>query len=379
MKIITDVVIVGAGAIGCSAAFHLAQLGTRVVVVEKGSIAYGMTKRSGGMVVTLYSRGAEARLALASLRVFQDWTNIVGGSCGFTKTGFVRVVAGDEQARELEQHVARVRAIGANVQTLSCDELKELERDCITDDVSLAVYEPEDGFADSMAATQALASRAKALGCKFQTGTFVKSIRVENNRVYGVETNSGPIEALTVVVAAGPWSDRLLQPLGVGIGLVSQRAQVAFFDRPAESKAGHAAFSDGITGASFRPHSFGLTLGTLDAGREAVNPDNNADSVDPAFVSDVQSRIAKRLPEMAKARFVRGHAGVYDMTPDGSAVIDRAPGIHGLIVAAGFSGTGFALAPAVGECLAELVTDGEARTIDLTELSFARLRSTARE
>ncbi len=377
MKIITDVVIVGAGVIGCSTAFHLARLGTRVVVVEKGSIAYGMTKRSGGTVVTHYPLEAEARLALASLRVFQDWTTIVGGSCGFNKTGLVRVVAGEQQAKELEEHVARLQAIGVPVQTMSPDDLKALEKGCCADDLSLVAYAPEDGFADSMAATQAFASRAKALGCKFLTGTFARSIRVENGRVYGVDTNAGSIEALTVVVTAGAWSDRLLKPLGVEIGLVSQRAQVAFFDRSNELKLGHIAFSDGVTGASFRPHTYGLTLGTLNPSREPVNPDTNDDSVDPAFVSDVQSRIAKRLPAMAKARFVRGHAGVYDMTPDGHAVIDRAPGIHGLIIAAGFCGTGFALAPAVGACIAELVTDGEVRTIDLTGLSLSRFRRSA--
>jgi sarcosine oxidase subunit beta len=374
LKTITDIVIVGAGVMGCSTAFHLARLGTRVIVVEKGSIASGMTKRSGGLVVAHYPLQVEARLALASLRYFQDWSNIVGGSCEFTQTGFVRVVGGETQARELNEHVARLRSIGVNTQTLTRAELKELQTSSYTDDITLAAYEPEAGFVDSMAATQSLAARAKALGCKFQTGTLVKSIRVENGRVFGVETNAGPIQALTVVVMAGPWSDRLLKPLGAGIGLVSLRAQVAFFDRPAEFKSGHVAFSDGVTGAYFRPHSYGLTLGGLNAphSTDPVNPDHIDETVDPGFVADVQNRIAGRLPGMARARYVRGHAGVYDVTPDGHAVLDRVPGIHGLVVAAGFNGTGFGLAPAVGASIAELVTDGEVRSVDLTDLNLAR-------
>ncbi len=374
MKTITDVVIIGAGVMGCSTAFHLARLNTRVIVVEKGSIAYGMTKRSGGLVVTHYPLLAEARLALASLRYFQDWGNIVGGNCGYTQTGFVRVVSGDKQAADLSEHVSRLRSLGVNTQTLSPSELKELQPDTVADDITLAAYEPEGGFVDSMAATQALAARAKALGGKFQTGTLVKSIRVQQGRVFGVETNAGPIDALTVVVMAGPWSDRLLKPLGIEIGLISERAEVAFFDRPSALQAGHPAFSDGITGAYFRPHSFGLLLGGLNSPRTTTpaNPDYVDETIDPKFVSDVQARIAARLPGMANARYVRGHAGVFDVTPDRHAVLDRAPGIHGLIIATGFSGTGFALAPAVGACIAELVTDGEVRTMDLRDFRLTR-------
>ncbi len=374
MKTITDVVIIGAGVMGCSTAFHLARLGTRVIVVEKGSIAYGMTKRSGGLVVTHYPLAAEARLALASLRYFQDWANIVGGNCGYTQTGFVRVVSGEKQAAQLSEHVSQLRSFGVNTHTLSPDELKELQPNTVTDDILLAAYEPEDGFVDSMAATQALAARAKALGVKFQTGTLAKSIRVQFGRVFGVETNAGPIEALTVVVMAGPWSDRLLKPLGVEIGLVAERAQVAFFDRPPVFKAGHLAFSDAVTGAFFRPHSYGLSLGGLNSPRitTPTNPDYIDETIDPRFVADVQARIAARLPGMAQARYIRGHAGVYDVTPDGHAVLDRAPGIRGLIIAAGFNGTGFALAPAVGACIAELVTDGEVRSMDLFPFRFAR-------
>jgi sarcosine oxidase subunit beta len=77
---------------------------------------------------------------------------------------------------------------------------------------------------------------------------------------------------------------------------------------------------------------------------------------------------------MAHARYVRGHAGVYDPSPDGHPVLGRVPGIAGLFVAAGFSGIGFALAPAVGECVSELVADGEARTVDVRALGIARFK-----
>ena len=182
-------------------------------------------------------------------------------------------------------------------------------------------------------------------------------------------------DALTVVVTAGAWTDRLLKPLGVQIGVQSMRAQVAFFDRPPELKAGHTAFIDYITGAHFRPHTFGMTMVGLNApASEEKNPDSFDENVPSDFIDDARQRLAARLPAMAQARYVRGHAGIYDVTPDKRPVISRVPGIAGLIVAAGFGGAGFALAPAASACVAEMITDGEARTVDVKKLEVGSWR-----
>jgi sarcosine oxidase subunit beta len=368
-----DVVIVGAGIMGCSTAFHLAQRkGTRVVVIEKGSIAYGMTKRSGALIRTPFDDEPTARLALASLHTFQNWKDVVGGTCGFTQTGLVATAGNDASAARLREQVEMLRGIGVNPQVVTPEGLRELQPAARVDDVTLAAYESQAGYADPVEATQALAERAKDLGVTFKTGTYVKAILVERGRVYAVDTTIGLIETLTVAVTAGPWTDHLLEPLGVQIGIQSHRAEIAFFDRPPELKAGHAAFVDSITGAHFRPHTFGLTMAGLTAPQTEPlkTPDQFDETVPREHVADVQQRMAARLPVMAKARFVRGHAGVYDMTPDGRPVLGNAPGIHGLILAAGFSGNGFTLAPAVGACISELITDGEARTADLGTFGF---------
>ena len=376
-RMISDVIVVGAGIVGCSTAFQLARRkGLRVLVVEKGPLASGMTKRSGALIRAQFAHPAEARLAVASTQFFQNWIEIVGGNCGFTKTGLVVVAQGEEPATQLREQVARLQALGANTQIISRGELRDLQPATRVDDVTLAAYEPDAGFADPVLATQSLAARAKELGVMFKTGTMVKNFRVDYGRVIGIDTNIGLIEALNVVVSAGPWTDRLLKPLKAAIGIRAQRAEVAFFDRPADLKAGHAAFEDWTTGAHFRPHTFGLTMGGLNAppSNGETNPDSFDESVSPTFVADLQQRLAARLPAMAHARYVRGHAGVYDMSPDGHAVLGRVPGIAGLFVAAGFSGIGFAIAPAVGACVSELVADGEARTVDVQSLGIGRFQ-----
>ncbi len=370
-RLVCDVLILGAGILGCSVAFQLAQQrGTRVIVVEKGSLASGATKRSGALIHAHHADETTARLAHASWNYFQNWQTIVGTSCGFTQTGLI-ITAGQSAETKLRGEIERQTQMGITSKRIAPAELKELQPHAHIDDVAIAAYEPDAGFVDPLAATTTLATRAKELGVNFKTGTLVKNIRVQMNRVCGVDTTVGEIDALTIVVAAGAWTDRLLKPLGVQVGIQSIRAQVAFFDRPPELKAGHAAFIDYITGAHFRPHTYGLTMVGLNTPANAeTNPDAFDENVPNDFVNEVRQRLAARLPAMTNARFIRGHAGIYDVAPDNRPIISRVPGIAGLMVAAGFGGAGFAVAPAVGACVAEIITQGEARMVDVKRLEI---------
>lgn len=376
MTVVTDVVIIGAGIVGSSAAFQLAKLGKRVIVVEKSSIASGMTKRSGALVRTFFPNESLARLAQHSLGVYQNWKTAIGGECGYKQSGLVII---QPDVERLKQNVAMLGSIGIDARLVSLADLRDLEPNSRVDDVTTAGYDLNAGFIDPVVATQALVTRAKELGAKFQTGTLVRKIRVERNRVMAVETNAGEIQTTEVVVAAGAWSDKLLKPLGIEIGIQNVRGRVAFFDRPQELRSGHAAFWDAASGAYFRPHSYGLTMGglieTVSAHTDAaVNVDSIDESVSEDFVAVVREKITARLPAMANAKFLRGHAGYYDTMPDGLPVLGRVAGYYGLILAAGFGDAGLCVAPAVGACIAELIYDGEARTEDLAPFRLARFK-----
>ncbi len=376
MNPVTDVVIIGAGIAGCSAAFHLARMGKRVTVFEKGSIASGMTKRSGALVRASFTDEPTARLAMQSLQTYQNWKNIIGGECGYKQCGLVVTALMDAEALQLKRNAAMLAKIGVNANILEPDGIRDIEPGAQVIDVACAVHEPNAGFVDPVVATQSLATRAKQLGAQFQTGTFARTIRVERNRVVAVETNAGVIRTTDVAVMAGPWSDRLLKPLAVEIGINLERRQVAFFNRPEELKSGHAAFLDLATGAYFRPHTFGLTVGGLISEKTegATNPDQLDESVSQEFVIQVKEKMSARLPALANAKFLRGHAGYYDTTADAHPVLGRAPGYAGLTIAAGFSGIGLSIAPAVGVCMAELIADGESRTADLNPFRLSRFK-----
>ncbi len=136
----------------------------------------------------------------------------------------------------------------------------------------------------------------------------------------------------------------------------------------------HCVFIDTIAGSYFRPHGGDLTLAGLGAWKPEAeaDPDRFRETNDPEFIASVRKRLAQRLPRMAAAVYERGHAGIYDLSPDGRAVLGAVPGVSGLFVAAGFSGTGFKTLPAVGAAMAELILTGRSTIVDLSPFAFER-------
>jgi sarcosine oxidase subunit beta len=375
-----EVIVIGAGVVGCSLAFHLAHSRARVTVFDKErEVCAGMSARSGALLRMHYTFAPEAELAWKSLRYFAHWDEIVGRDaerrgCGFVRTGFT-IVVGPPNAEKLRANVAMLREVGVDTSVIEPAELRSLEPAINVDDVALAAYEPQSGYADPVAATRSIAEAAARHGAGFQLGVSIASIDAAGGRVRGVIDAAGKQHAADAVcVVAGPWTDRLLKPLGASIGIRAERAQIAFFKRPATLK--HCGCIDTISGSYFRPQGAEETLiglGDVKAEYEP-DPDSFREDNDADFVTEVAERLAHRVPAMAGAGYSRGHAGIYDVSPDSRAVMGPVPEIGGLYVAAGFSGTGFKTAPAVGAAMAELILTGRAATVDLRPFGFARLR-----
>ena len=369
-----DVLIIGAGVVGSSIAFHLARAGAGwVAVVERRSVCSGNTAKSGALVRMHYTNDPEVRLALASLPYFHHWSELVGGECGFRKTGFAMLV-GPENATRLHAHVDRLRGLGVNTRALSPEELSELQPTLDVSGLGAAAYEPDSGYADPVATTRALMRRAGELGAALFEDTAVSAIRAASGRVVGLETSQGRFDAPVVVCAANTWSPPLLQSAGVQLELWSRRGQVAFYRRPPRLVGEQLVLIDTALGVYTRPDGPDGVAGGMSAegGNDPDDPDDFDGQVDPAYPPAVRERLARRLPALGEAAYTRGQAGLYDMSPDTRAVLDRAPGVDGLYIAAGFSGTGFKKAPAVGACMAELIMTGRARTADLTPFRFTR-------
>jgi sarcosine oxidase, subunit beta len=371
-----EAIVIGAGVMGASLAFHLTGTGLKAVtVLDKKGLCAGMTAKSGALVRMHYTNEPEARMAFAALRYFQYWKDIVGGECGFRRTGFIMTVTPDNAAR-LRKNVEMLRRVGVNTSVITPQELRELQPFTQVDDLAVAAYEPESGYADPQATATAFMQQAQRQGATLREGVAVTAIRTSGGRVIGVDTSAGPFDAPIVVVMAGPWSDRLLRTVGIDFPLTSQRAQIAFYHRPPPLARGHMVFIDGALGTYFRPHGEGSTL--IGVGRwqpePPPDPDHYNEANDPDFIPAAKAKAARRLPGLQEAEYERGHAGIYDVSPDSRAILDRAPGIDGLYMAAGFSGTGFKISPAVGACMAELITQGRASYVDIAPFRFSRFQ-----
>ncbi|HLX05803.1 MAG TPA: FAD-dependent oxidoreductase, partial [Candidatus Binatus sp.] len=155
-----NIIVIGAGVVGCSIAFHLARAGARVRVFDKGGICAGMSARSGALVRMHYTFAPEAELAWKSHRYFQHWSEIIGGRCGFVETGFA-VVVDERNAARLRANVAMLPGVGVNTEVVTAAELRRIEPHAFVDDVALAAYEPHSGYADPVATTESLAAAAK--------------------------------------------------------------------------------------------------------------------------------------------------------------------------------------------------------------------------
>jgi sarcosine oxidase, subunit beta len=370
-----DVIVVGAGVVGCSLAFHLARANARVIVFDQGDICAGMSARSGALIRMHYTFAPEVELAWKSLSYFSNWREIVGGDCGFVRTGFALIV-GDDNAARLRRNVAMMKSLGVEVEPCDRAELQKIDPSVNIDDVALAAYEPQSGYADPAATTRSLAEAAERHSAVFVLNSPVNEIVVEGGRVLGVRKADGrTYTAGAVCIAAGPWTDRLLAPLSVRIGIKAERAQIAFFRRAPTTR--HLAYIDCIAGSYLRPHGSDLTLAGLGEWRpeNEPNPDDFRETNDPEFIDEVGRRLAHRLPPMKDAACVQGHAGIYDVSPDSRAVLGKVPGIDGLFVAAGFSGTGFKTSPAVGAAMAELILTGQSSTADISPFDFERFLS----
>jgi len=370
-----DVVVVGAGVVGCSIAFHLARANARVSVLDKGGICAGMSARSGALIRMHYTFAPEVELAWKSLGYFSNWREIVGGDCGFVRTGFA-LIAGDDNTARMRRNTVIMKSVGVEVELCEGAELRKLDPSVKIDDIALAAYEPQSGYADPVATTRSLAEAAERHKAAFVLNSPVSEIVVQGGRALGVRHADGrTFNAGAICIAAGPWTDGLLAPLGVRIGIKAERAQIAFFRRAPTTR--HLAYIDSIAGSYLRPHGSDLTLAGLGEWRpeKEPNPDDFRETNDPEFIGEVGRRLAHRVPAMERTAYVRGHAGVYDVSPDARAVLGKVPGVDGLFVAAGFSGTGFKTAPAVGAAMAELILTGRSSTADVSPFGFERILS----
>jgi sarcosine oxidase subunit beta len=360
-----DAIIIGAGVQGASLAFHLAQRGVKALVLEKNFVGSGATGRSSGMVRMHYDVRQDSELAWASFEYFKNWAEIVGGDSGFTRTGFVQLVA-REHEDTLRLNTAMNQEIGIPTFLISADDVARLAPYFVTDDFDIAAYEPESGYADPSATTASLMNAAKDKGARILQDCAVRGILVESGKVKGVNTSQGDFFAPVIVNAAGPWADKVNTLVGLDYPLTTWRHDTAFVGVTKEMGHHFPAVIDFPNEMYFRPETGGLMLVGLEDGNPlGDSPEGDTDHAIKGFIERAIERICQRIPSMESSYLHTAHGGYDGITPDQHPLIGQA-GREGFYLQCGMSGTGFKIAPAIGLCMSELILDGESKSVDVS-------------
>jgi sarcosine oxidase subunit beta len=365
-----EVIVVGAGVVGASVAFHLAERGVDTLVLDREGPAAGSTARSGALIRAHYPTVLEADLTWESLTgYFEPWGERVGGGCGFTRTGFAYLV-GEDNVEAMRHNVALQQGVGVETGLVESRELIDLDAALRTEDIALAAYEPRGGYADPAATAVGFLRAAQALGVRFERRRATALLE-RGGKIRGVRTDERLLEAETVILAAGAWSVPLAGSVGLALPIRPARVSVALFERPYELPT-HLTLIDTTEGFYARPAAERATLvGSRDSLEWLDSPDEPTPEPDDAFVESASRKVERRIPALAGAPYRSGRSGILDMTPDGRPILGPA-GPEGLFLAVGWSGTGFKKAPAVGTEISRWVMDGAPRRPELRDYRLSR-------
>ncbi|MFV8048779.1 NAD(P)/FAD-dependent oxidoreductase [Mycobacterium sp. 48b] len=370
-----DVVIVGGGLEGAAAAWALSQRGvTDVTVLERNTVGSGMTGKSSGIVRCHYGVSSLAAMATVGLEVFEKAEQYFGTDIGFRQTGYV-VGVGEPNVDNLRKSLAAQREVGVQTEEIDASEVAELWPWADLEPFAAFGWEPRGGYGDAYQTAQAFAVSARASGVRIRQGANVTGLLLDGDRATGVELADGTrVSAGTVVVATGAWTRPFLTAYGVDVPIRVVREQIVTIS-PGVPIGAVPVFSDLVSLQYVRPELGGeILFGNSDLAHcEPADPDDYLNRATDGFIDLTVDKVGTRFPGFPDAAITGSYAGCYDVTPDWNPVIS-ATGIDGLIVAAGFSGHGFKIAPAVGKLVADLVTDGRSSDPRIPETDFRLAR-----
>ena len=367
-----DIVIVGAGINGCAAAYHLARDGHRVAVVERYQPA---AMGSGWTLAGVRQSGrdpAELPLARAAVQLWEALDAELGAETGYRQEGNLRLARTEDEVGIIRRLVEDQRQAGLDLEFLPGNDDVRAVAPAIAPSVLAASFCPTDGHADPLATVEAYKAAAERHGAVFHLGEGMRSIEVKGDRVVGVVTDRVRIDCGVCVVAGGVHANDLLTPLALTVPLRVPMVTVLLTDRlPALLKP-----VLGVAGANLaaRQQIDGRLRVTSGAeGWHGAMEDGAVPVVNPTVdsIAGVIERVAAVLPVLREARLARHWAGLLDVTPDALPVIERAPEVEGLVIATGFSGHGFGIAPVTAMLLRDLVL-GEAPRLPID--AFRRSR-----
>jgi len=371
-----EVVIVGGGVMGASVAWHLAARGCRDVVVIDRSPAPGLgsTGKATGGFRAQFATEVNIRLALLSREKLLRFPEEIGVDSGYRPYGYLFLASSEEQMEALRSIRPLQRGLGVPVEEIGPEDVRRLNPAVNMEGIVGGSFCPIDGFIRPLAILNGYVEAAKRLGVRFEYGVEATGFSVAKRlpgQVMSVETTAGSISTRHAVNAAGAWAGELGRLAGVEIPITPLRRQVA----PTEPTS---ALPEEMPMTIFLEDGFHLRVRD---GRVLLlwpQPSTSADPFDAEFdagwLPGLLARAHQRIPCLRDVPVDRAGcwAGLYEMSPDKHALLGRAPRLENLWLINGSSGHGVMHSPALGQLVAEMILDGEVKTIDVHALRPSR-------
>lgn len=364
-----DIVIIGGGVMGASAAYQLAQCGLKnIVLLEKEELfGTGATGRCAGGVRYQFSTEVNIRLSLASIPMLERFKDEIGQEIDYHKCGYLLVATNEQDAAAFKRNVELQNSLGVQSQLLSGDQVRARLPLMSFEDAIAGTFHQEDGLVDPNSVVMGYISAAQKMGVTAMTSAEVTGIRVRGDEVESVETTQGPIQTRMILNAAGPWSAWIGQMVGVEIPVIPIRRQIFTTSVLPEIPRDFPFVIDFGQSLYFHRDGVGLLIGMS-------NPDQKPgidQNVDEEFEFVNLEAAIQRMPLLERASRTAHWAGLYEVTPDAHPIFGGC-NIKGFLMCTGFSGHGFMHGPIAGKLMSEYIVDGSFSTVDVSMLDLAR-------
>jgi sarcosine oxidase subunit beta len=371
----TEIVIIGGGVVGASAAYHLTQRGAKDVLIleREARQGEGSTGKATGGVRAQFETDINIKMSVYSLGIFSQFDELTEIDCGYEPRGYLFLAADKKQFDYLKGNVEKQKSLGVkDVEIVDTKTISEIVKGLNCEDIVGGSFGGRDGFINPLGVLEGFTKRAIENGATIQTETEVFAIETANGKVKSVETNKGKIECEKIVLCAGAWAKSLAKTAGIDLPVEPLKRQIIWAKSPSDLQENLPMVIDLSNGFHFRPakDSRNEVLFAYPDADEKPDFDTNFDE---SFIPKVYKKAKHRAPFLAETEVVREkcRAGLYENTPDHHAIIGDCE-IEGLYFCCGFSGHGVMHSPASGRAIAEIVLDGKAGFLNVSCLSLER-------
>lgn len=377
-----DVAIVGGGIAGCSIAYHLTKIGiTNVALFERKQLTCGTTWHAAGLVGQLRASANMTELAKYTAELFQNLEAETGQATGIKQNGSISLALNHERMEELLRGLSMARNFGLEASVISTGEISERWPGVNVEDVVGGIFIDKDGQTNPIDTTLALAKGARMGGATIYEDTKVTKLRVDGDRIVGISTDKGDIEAETVVLCGGMWSRDIAGDIGVNVPLhpaehfyiVTEPIEGLQADLPVMRVTDECAY--------YKEDAGKLLLGCFEPvskpwGMDGIPEDFSFDSLPEDFehFEPILEKAVNRVPMLESAGIQLFFNGPESFTPDDRYMVGETPEVSGLFVATGFNSIGIQSSGGVGKIMADWIRDRRP-PMDLADVDIRRMMS----